>query len=223
MGSEGAQNALTHFRGEYDLLLAKGDKKGAFDKLVGTLDSANQELSKMVAQENTIYAPSQKLVESQRLLVSILEDQLRVTKEVEAAQSGEKSNVTTKEDQRETKSTEEFFKKVAEARHKALEIVAHENDEEVKSWEEMNKRMEADSERSMKEEAKTAEEAIKLNRELNAEELKNSLAMAKLQESAEDESIKHRLAMRQISAKEATALEVKAAQERMMIDLNALN
>src|SRR5258708_21478528 len=50
-GSQGAENALTLFTGKYDLLLAKKDKKGAFDLLVGTLASANKALAEQIDGE----------------------------------------------------------------------------------------------------------------------------------------------------------------------------
>jgi hypothetical protein len=120
MGSQGASNALTHFTGEYEILLAKGDKVGAFNKLVGTLDQANARLKQMEGFANTIYAPSEKMVDAQRLLVGVLEDQLKVTKEVAEVNSGEKSNARAESAKKEEADLDERNEAVKEFCDKAL-------------------------------------------------------------------------------------------------------
>jgi hypothetical protein len=47
IASTGAQHALTQFKGQYDLLLAQGNDKGASDLLAGTKQSAEQVLAMM--------------------------------------------------------------------------------------------------------------------------------------------------------------------------------
>jgi hypothetical protein len=223
MGSQGAENALTRFTGEYDLLLAKGDKKGAFDKLVGTLGSANEELKKMVAQEGTMYAPSQKLVDSQRLLVSILEDQLAVTKEVSDINAGEKTNAKTGEAQAEAGRQEAIYNAQQtglEKRRKAEERYAKER---LKLRETAAK----EDERIAEEEAKATEAVaaweMKVQQGLANETLKQTEILAKLKLKADDEAAKHRFAMGQSSRKQAYDAEVKAAQDGTKIDVDALN
>jgi hypothetical protein len=223
MGSQGAENALTRFTGEYDLLLAKGDKKGAFDKLTGTLNSANQELAKMVSLEGSMYAPSQKHVDAQRLLVSILEDQLRVSKEVEAINAGEKTNKKTEESQAE--AGREYA--VYERQQKGLEQRRKAEERYAKELEKVHKEAAKEHEETAKTEyaliVMEAEHAMKVQEGLAKEELNQSTAMAKIQESAENQAAKRGLAMHQSNAKEAMEAEVQAADKCSKTELAALD
>jgi hypothetical protein len=223
MGSQGAENALTRFTGEYDLLLAKGDKKGAFDKLVGTLDSANARLAQLTAQENTMFPASQKMVDAQRLLVGILEDQLRVTKEVAAINTGEKSNTRTEDAKKEEADLDERNEMVKEFCDKALKAEQEFQKERAK---EREKGMQLMIEMGYAENKGVEEawkEQLKAQAAVNAEELKSSLTMAKLKEQADEEAAHHSLAMHKENAQQATALEVAAAEDRLKIELDALN
>jgi hypothetical protein len=223
MGSQGASNALTRFTGEYDLLLAKGDKKGAFDKLQGTLNSANAELARMVAQENTMYAPSQKLVDSQRLLVSILEDQLRVTKDVATINAGEKGNAGVEDAQREARSLDERNEAVKEFCDKALKA-------EQEYQKERAKRQQKGAELAIemtRYEAKGVEQAwkehLKVEEELGKQETKQAIVMAKLQEQADEESARHKLAVMKATAAQTVAAEIQASQARLKVETDALD
>jgi hypothetical protein len=185
MGSQGAENALTRFTGEYDLLIAKGDKKGAFDKLVGTLGAANKELKAMLALEGGMYAPSQKHVDAQRLLVSILEDQLRVTKEVDEINTGEKGNVQTADNQ---KRASEAFKESSRIMHEAMQamkedaIAAAKADEEwMKVTIQMAKEGVKQIDVILGSKQKEADEWVKLTEKMIQEDKRHADMMAELE------------------------------------------
>jgi hypothetical protein len=223
MGSQGAQNALTRFTGEYDLLLAKGDKKGAFDKLQGTLNSANAELAKMVAQENTMYAPSQKMVDAQRLLVSILEDQLRVTKEVADITTGEKSNAKATEAKDEKKSLDERNEEAKEFYDKALKAQGEYNKERAKAAAKAAQMMIEIGYAENKGVEEAWKESVKRQEELAQEANKQRTAIDKLNQAATEENARHYLPTRQATAAEALSIELAASQNREKNDIDSLN
>jgi hypothetical protein len=222
-GSQGAANALTHMNGEVDLLLAKGDRKGAFDKLVGTLGSANEELKKMVALEGTMYAPSQKHVDAQRLEVDIIKEKIRAMEKEADINAGEKTNAKTGEAQAEAGRQEATYNAQQtglERRRKAEENYAKER---LKLHGDAVK----DGERIAEEQAKATEAVgqweLRVQTSLADETLKNSEATVKLKSASEIEGARHSLAMRQSTAQAAADVEVKAAQTATRTEVAALD
>jgi hypothetical protein len=223
MGSQGAENALTRFTGEYDLLLAKGDKKGAFDKLVGTLDAANKELKLQEEGLKAIGAQDGKKIEAQRLLVSILEDQLRVTKEVDAINTGEKTNAKTGEAQAEQGRQEKIYQE----QQKGLEQRRKAEERYSKEREKLAEKAAKEEERIEEERAKASEAVatweMKVQEGLAAEGLKQTDAMAKLEASEKEQQARHNLAMGQATAAQTLDIEIEAIQKRQEIETAALN
>jgi hypothetical protein len=222
-GSQGASNALTRFNGEYDLLLAKGDKKGAYDKLVGTLDSANKELAKMEEAQKVTGIHNDKMIDSQRLLVSILQDQLKVTEKEAAVTKGEEGNAKTEYAQQEQQRQYATYEEQQKGLNKRFEA-------EKRYFEETEKLAKKSAEEKRKitdEEAEATAEvlakSVKTNEAFANESMKHDLAMAKIQESAEEQAAKHSLAMRKSSAEEATKAEIEASEKRLAVEINALN
>jgi hypothetical protein len=223
MGSQGASNALTHFTGEYEILLAKGDKVGAFNKLVGTLDQANARLKQMEGFANTIYAPSEKMVDAQRLLVGVLEDQLKVTKEVAEVNSGEKGNARAESAKKEEADLDERNDAVKEFCDKALKA--------EQEYQKAREKVRAEGAKLMTEigyaENKAVEEAwkqhLKTEEELEKEGLQSSLTLARIQGQTEEEAARHTLAMKQGTIAEGIAMAVKGSKDRLEVEVHALD
>jgi hypothetical protein len=223
-GSQGAENALTRFTGEYDLLLAKGDKKGAFDLLVGTLGSAKKALADYAdgaAKVGNIN--NDKYIKSQQLLVSILEDQVKASKKVDDITSGEKANKKTEEAQAEQGRQAKIYdeqQKGLEQRRKAEERYTKEKTKLAAAGAK-------ETERIAEEEAKATEaiaaDAMKVQQGLAREGLKNSEETAKLKAAAEMEAAHHRVAMLRATAIEAADLEANAAKAMTQTEVTALN
>jgi hypothetical protein len=221
-GSQGASNALTRFTGEYDILLAKGDKKGAFDKLVGTLASANTKLAAMEDAQTKVLIKNDKAVDAQRLLVSILEDQLKVSQDVANINTGEKKNANTEEAQAEQSRQYAVYEEQQKGLSKRFEAEKRYRDEKIK----LAKKA-AEEEVSLEEsQARATEEAIawgqKRDQAIATEAMKSDIAMAKLTAAGKEQEAKHSLALHQSTVQEAVAAEIKANNEKMQIELNAL-
>lgn len=66
-----------------------------------------------------------------------------------------------------------------------------------------------------------ADQQLKIQTGLAAETSKQAVAMGKLSEAADDQQAKHNLAMRQSTAQQAMNEEIRAAQEKARIDIQA--
>jgi hypothetical protein len=222
-GSQGAENALSRFTGEYDLLLAKGDTKGAFDKLVGTLDSANKELKKMEQAQQAMGMHDGKAIEAQRLLVSLLEDQLKVTDKVAAITTGEKGNANTEEAHAEATRQSEIFNSQQKGLNERLVAERKYREEKIKLAKTAQKEEESLTKAQFEATEAVQKEGEKTQTALDSEAMKQALAMAKLSLAGKEEAARHELAMHRATAQEAADIEVAAAQQRLKIELDALD
>ncbi len=219
MGSQGAENALSRFTGEYDLLLAKGDAKGAFDKLVGTLDSAKKDLAEMERLEKLGYTASQKKWQSARLLVDILEDQLRVTKEVDEINTGEKGNVQNADNQ---KRAAEAFKESSRIMHEAMQAMKDDAIAAAKADEEWQKVVIQMAKEGVKQidvilgsKQKEADEWVKLTEKMIQEDKRHADMMAEL--TAKDGG-----GSQASEDKRYQALQAASARERALLTSSGL-
>jgi hypothetical protein len=222
-GSQGADNALSQFTNRYDIFLAKKDTKGAFDLLVGTLDAAQKHLAEMERLEKLGYVASQKNWQSQRLFVDILKDQLKVTQDIADVTEGKKANVKTGEAQAEAGRQDAVYNE----QQKGLENRRRAEERYSKEQTKLHEKAAKDEERIAEEQAKATEAIaageMKVQEGLARESLKDSEAMAKLTAASEIEAAHHRVAMRQATAQEAAAVEVKAAQTMTKTETAALD
>jgi hypothetical protein len=122
-GSDGAQNALRRFKSEYDDLLAKGDEKGANDKLNGTLNDARAHLHALQFEAKQAFANwgTKNEISAQEKLIQVLEDQASVQQKVAALKEAQQGNAKTETGEKVTEDADKAFKTQAEQARQAAE------------------------------------------------------------------------------------------------------
>jgi hypothetical protein len=221
-GSKGALNAMKDFKTQYEELLDSGKTKEAGDLLRGTTDQAKAFLRTKQESAGHLWF-DQKDLEAQQAFVKLLEETAAAKKLVDDVGTGEKKNAKTGEAQAEAADQNKIY----EAQQRGLEQRRRAEATFAKEVAEIHKRAAKETEETAEEglRATTAvtEARIKQDQGLENESLKNTIFMAKLKEATDEESAKHALAMRTSTAAQATAAEIKAVQQRLQIELSALN
>jgi hypothetical protein len=186
-GSQGAQNALTQFRAEYDLILASRSPDAAdkaFQLLVGTLGAANKELAAMQDAQAKTGIHNDKLLRSQQLLVGILEDQVKATREIAELNAADKGNVTNGDAQQRAANA---FKESSRIMHEAMQAMKDEAIAAAKAdedWMKVRIQMAKEGEKGINaliaSKQKEAEEWVKLTEKMASEDIRHAQVMADL-------------------------------------------
>ncbi len=229
VGSEGAKNALDHFKQQYDTLIAQGKGKEASDLLKGTLDSANASLKALQTAgfvARGMGEASQKALDSQKALVDVLNAQVEVEGKLAALNMGEKQNAKTEEKQKAQKEADEAVKKA----QKAKKAIAHAFEELdngiIAGAAKANKAWAEGFEKQMGWAAKADEEAKKAGEEKQSEYdevLRATEKAAEEEYKVASEKEKHLLAIHKQTLEQTAAAEVVADQKMVDEQVKALN
>jgi hypothetical protein len=227
-GSDGAKAALEHFKTEYASLLSQGKDKDAGDLLQGTLESAKKAAELMEARQGG-HGSDDKELQSQRQLISVLEAQIEVRKQLSAIAAGEKQNDKTSEAQREANEQEQ----IAEAQERGLEHYKQIRREEERASKEtaeravkaeiesVDSRMEAD--RAYFEYCKKQmEETAKLGEEAGKQAAEHETRMAEMRLAAAKEGDQFLLDLARITEREKLELEKQAENEAFKTERESL-
>jgi hypothetical protein len=117
----------------------------------------------------------------------------------------------------------EAFRKSSEIMHRAMEERKKAAEESVR-WDRETTDIAEELDRNLwRDREKRAKEFQTVQQKLAEEDLRHSTTMARLQESADEQADKHALAMHQATARQTMEAEIKASQDRLTVELAALD
>jgi len=220
-GGKGAKHALEEFKLEYDQLLASGDTSGAHNKLVGTLDAAQKKMEEM--QRSGMAARSPVDLDAQFKLISFLQTELDLEKQHNTLLQERTKLAKGEEAKREADDQARLYSE----QQKGLNQYLKEYHRMLRERADARRDAAKDAVRMENEEWAATEAVARIiarqNQALALEDAKAVEQAARLRLAAQDEAARHALGMRQITDRQATAEEIKAAQERERIEVAALD